>query len=87
MKNIFQIAQLIVLLALIAAGGLMMSGTLTMPTDPETRSAVTAIGAVLFIILDAKGLVRERQNEKDPGSPVAAPGERLHDDRDSVEGR
>ena len=64
MKNLFQIAQLIILLSLIVAGGLMMSGILTMPTDPETRLAVMTIGGIMVAILDPKGLRKEKQIEK-----------------------
>ena len=42
----------------------MMSGILTMPTDPETRLAVMTIGGIMVAILDPKGLRKERQIEK-----------------------
>jgi len=63
MKSVTQAAQIIILLSLIAAAGLMMSGVFTMPQDPETRTTVTAIGAILVAILDPKGLKKERTNE------------------------
>lgn len=64
-KSIAQAAQVIILVALILAAGLMMSGVLVMPEDPETRTVVMSIGAILVAILDPRGLRKEMSDETD----------------------
>lgn len=68
MKNLPVAVQVGILVVMMGMGIGMMLGYLAVPKDPETRAALYSLAAVLFAVLDVKGLRRmdEDDNNDNP---------------------